>query len=412
MDKLKIAVIGSGISGLSCASYLSKKYTIDVYEKNDYFGGHSNTQTIRLDGKNINIDTGFIVFNELNYPTLCNFFDNLNVKSYESDMSFSVSMNNGALQYSGSSISSIFAQRKNLLNFQFLKMLYEIVKFYREVEKDKVEFVNLTISEYLKKKRYSEFFKFNHLYPMAASIWSSPINEITKYPFAEFVNFFSNHGLLKIFNRPKWRTVKGGSKEYIKKILMNKNIKAHKNSDVTIKKKKSGFWELKVNNKVKNYNHIILGIHSDQVNTILKDFNDNKYNVFSQIKFNKNEVYLHSDPKLMPKNRNVWASWNYLENKSEISVTYWMNLLQELDTNINFFVSLNPEFLPDIKKIEKKIIYHHPVFDFKTFEAQKKINLIQGKNNLWFCGAYLGYGFHEDGIKSGERVAKKILKDL
>ena len=148
------------------------------------------------------------------------------------------------------------------------------------------------------------------------------------------------------------------------------------------------------------------------MNTILKDFNDNKYNVFSQIKFNKNEVYLHSDPKLMPKNRNVWASWNYLENKSEISVTYWMNLLQELDTNINFFVSLNPEFLPDIKKIEKKIIYHHPVFDFKTFEAQKKINLIQGKNNLWFCGAYLGYGFHEDGIKSGERVAKKILKDL
>ena len=246
MDKLKIAVIGSGISGLSCASYLSKKYTIDVYEKNDYFGGHSNTQTIRLDGKNINIDTGFIVFNELNYPTLCNFFDNLNVKSYESDMSFSVSMNNGALQYSGSSISSIFAQRKNLLNFQFLKMLYEIVKFYREVEKDKVEFVNLTISEYLKKKRYSEFFKFNHLYPMAASIWSSPINEITKYPFAEFVNFFSNHGLLKIFNRPKWRTVKGGSKEYIKKILMNKNIKAHKNSDVTIKKKNQVFGNLKL----------------------------------------------------------------------------------------------------------------------------------------------------------------------
>ncbi len=411
MNKLNIAVIGSGISGLSCAQYLSQKFEIDLYEKNNYFGGHSNTHSFKVNGKQIDIDTGFIVFNELNYPNLCNFFDNLNVKSYESDMSFSVSMNNGRLEYSGKSLFTLFSQKKNLFNLHFIKMLYEIIRFYREAEKDKFHYKNITISKYLEVKKYSEYFKNNHLYPMAASIWSSPINKIAKYPFKEFVSFFSNHGLLRVVDRPKWRTVHGGSKEYVKKVLSNKNIKSFKNINVRINRKKNK-WKLTAKNNVKYYDHVVLCVHSDQVKNVISDRGYNHSNIFSGIKYNKNKVYLHSDERLMPKNRKAWASWNYLENKSQLSVTYWMNLLQDIKTSKNFFVSLNPSQLPDSDKIEKIIYYEHPVYDLQTFKSQKEVDLIQGMNNIWFCGAYLGYGFHEDGIKSGKRVAERIMRNF
>ena len=410
MSKLKIGIIGSGISGLSCAWYLAQKFKVDIYEKNNYFGGHSNTHSFKINNKNINIDTGFIVFNKLNYPKLCNFFKVLNVSSYESDMSFSVSMDNGNLEYSGSSLFSIFAQKKNLINFNFLKMLYEIIRFYNQVEKDREEFKNISISKYLNIKNYSNYFTYNHLYPMASSIWSSPINQISKYPFGEFVNFFSNHGLLRIFNRPKWRTVRGGSKEYVKKVLLNKKITSFKNQKIIINKKRNGKWEVMSNNKVKSYDHIVVSVHSDQVKNIFTNQTFNYLNIFEKIKYSKNIVYLHSDQTLMPKNKKVWASWNYIENKSEISLTYWMNLLQQIGTDRNYFVSLNPKCLPRSDKIVKKIIYDHPIYDFDTFKCQKEIELIQGKNNVWFCGAYLGYGFHEDGIKSGFNVANEILK--
>ena len=409
MGKINIAIIGSGISGLSCAWYLSKKFAVDLYEKNDYFGGHSNTHSFKVNGKEINVDTGFIVFNELNYPNLCKFFESLNVKSYESDMSFSVSMNNGKLEYSGKSALSLFAQKKNLLNLKFLKMLYEILRFYKEVENDRLNYKNISISEYLEIKKYSNYFKNNHLYPMAASIWSSPVNRISKYPFKEFVSFFSNHGLLRIFDRPKWRTVYGGSKEYVKKVLNNKNIKSFKNINVKIERKK-GKWELSGKDNSKQYDHVVLCVHSNQVKQVIQDVKYNHSNIFSGIKYNKNNVYLHSDESLMPKNKKAWASWNYVESKSQLSVTYWMNLLQDLKTNKNYFVSLNPIKIPKQKKIEKVIIYEHPAYDLQTFKSQKEVELIQGFNNIWFCGAYLGYGFHEDGIKSGKRVASEIMR--
>ena len=409
MSKLKIAVIGSGISGLSCAWNLSKNLVVDLYEKNDYFGGHSNTHSFKVNGKETHIDTGFIVFNDLNYPNLCSFFEDLNIKSYESDMSFSVSMHDSKLEYSGKSFSTLFAQKKNLLNFQFLKMLYEITRFYKEAEKDKLSFKNITISDYLKKKKYSMYFKNNHLYPMAASIWSSPINEIAKYPFQEFVSFFSNHGLLRIVGRPKWRTVYGGSKEYVKKVLDNKNIRSFKNRNVRMERKK-GKWQIIGKQHSKYYDHVVLCVHSDQVKQVIPDDMYNHSDIFSGIKYNKNKVYLHSDDRFMPKNKKAWASWNYMQNNDQLSVTYWMNLLQDLKISDNYFVSLNPIKIPDKKKIEKIITYEHPIYDLETFDSQKKVGLIQGLNNTWFCGAYLGYGFHEDGIKSGKRVAAKILR--
>ncbi len=412
MNKSKIAIIGSGISGLSSAWYLSKKYSVDIYEKNNYFGGHSDTHTFVKNNKKINVDTGFIVFNDLNYPNLCNFFEDLGVRSYASDMSFSVSMNSGALQYSGSSFASMFAQKKNIFNYKFLKMLFEIVKFYRNAEKDKEIYTQLTIDQYLKKKKYSYYFKLNHLYPMAASIWSTPIEKISKYPLKEFVNFFSNHGLLRILNRPKWKTVEGGSKEYVKRVLNNPKIRSFKNKKVKLGKNIEGKWEVIFDNSKKKYDHLILAIHSDQVKNIFTNYRKDYFKFFSQIKYSKNIVYLHSDERLMPQNKNVWASWNYLESDSTLSVTYWMNLLQNLNTSQNFFVSLNPEINIDKKKIRKKVLYHHPTYTFETFDAQKKIQLIQGQDNLWFCGAYLGYGFHEDGISSGLKVAKDLQRRL
>ena len=404
----KIAIIGSGISGLSCAWYLSKRHLVDIYERNSYFGGHSNTQTIKLRDNDVDVDTGFIVFNELNYPKLCKFFVDLGVESYSSDMSFSVSMKKGELEYSGSSLATIFAQKKNFINLAFLKMLIEIYKFYNNAENDKDYFQNYTIDEYLKKKKYSEFFKFNHLYPMAASIWSSPLDDIIRYPFVEFVNFFSNHGLLRIINRPKWRTVLGGSRKYVEKVIGNNRINSYKNSQAIVNRLRNRKIEVNFNGKLRNYDHVVVCVHSDEVKDVINHQENNHHNIFSKIKYTKNLVYLHKDPRLMPKRKNVWASWNYIEDEKKSSVTYWMNKLQNLNTNEDIFVSLNPSCRPEIGKTIKKIIYHHPLFDFKTFKAQKEIQMIQGERNIWFCGAYLGYGFHEDGINSGIKIANKL----
>jgi len=412
MKKPKIAVIGSGISGLSCVWMLGKKFKVDLFEKNSYFGGHTNTQTIKINKNNIPVDTGFIVFNDLNYPNLCNFFNELDVKSYESDMSFGVSINRASLEYSGSNLSTIFAQKKNIISANFLKMLLEIIKFNISVKKDKNKYPHYTIADYLGEKKYTEYFKYNHLYPMAASIWSSSFKDIKKYPFTRFVDFFSNHGLLKILNRPKWRTVLNGSKSYVDKILKLKNLRKFKNSRPKVIKVSDKKIFLSVNGKVEKYDHLIIAVHSDQVKNVIKlDMTSER--IFSQINYKKNKVYLHSDQLLMPKHKKVWSSWNYLddgEKNNNLTVTYWMNKLQKLNTKKNIFVSLNPSRTPQKERIFRTIAYEHPIFNFKTFENQKKIEHIQGRRGIWFCGAYLGYGFHEDGIKSGFGVARKILQ--
>ena len=412
MRNLKIAVVGSGISGLSCAYYLSKNFKVDLFEKNSYFGGHTHTQTIKYKGKNINVDSGFIVFNEINYPNLCNLFEELNVKSYESDMSFAVSNKIDNIEYSGTNLSSLFSQKKNLLNFNFWRMLCEIVSFNLLAKKHIRKYKNYTIQEYLDLKNYSDYYKYKHLYPMAASIWSSEINEIKKYPFEKFVMFFVNHGLLKIINRPKWRTVLDGSKNYVEKILRSKNISAYKNSSVRFLYRKENKIFLDVKGKKKEYDHLVIAVHSDQVKKIINLKKEEK-KMFEDIRYTKNKVYVHSDRKLMPESKKAWSSWNYIENKTNIrgvNVTYWMNKLQNLGTDKNIFVSLNPYKKPEKNKIIKVISYEHPLYNFDTFRKQRKINIIQGRSNIWFCGAYLGYGFHEDGISSSMNIARRIYK--
>ena len=413
MRKLKIAVIGSGISGLSCAWKLSGHHQVDLFEKNSYFGGHTNTQNIIIQGKKISVDTGFIVFNNLNYPNLCNFFKTLKVNTYKSDMSFGVSINRENLEYSGTNFLTLFAQKKNILNLRFWKMLFEILQFNRNVEKDKNEFSSYTIDDYLNVKGYSDYFKKNHIYPVAASIWSSNMDDIKKYPFSKFVDFFSNHGLLKVFNRPKWKTVVDGGQTYVKKVLKLKNINAHSNVKVNIRNMNNKIF-LNVKGKKKIYDHLVLAVHADQVKDIIK-LPTNQKKTFDSIKYTKNTVYLHSDNSLMPKIKKVWSSWNYLDDGEEagnLTVTYWMNNLQSLKTKTNIFVSLNPSKPPESNKIFKIINYEHPIFDQNTFVNQKKIVKYQGQRNIWYCGAYLGYGFHEDGIRSGLSTAKKILEQI
>ncbi len=412
MEKLKIAVIGSGISGLSCAWLLSKRHNVDLFEKNSYFGGHANTQEISLNSSKINVDTGFIVFNSLNYPNLCNLFDILNVDTYESDMSFSVSNSIENLEYGGENFNTIFAQKSNIFKPRFLKMLLEILIFYNTAEKERKKNQNKSLEEYLKKKKFSDFFLYNHIYPMASSIWSSSIDNIKNYPYEKFVDFFSNHGLLKILNRPRWRTVMGGSKDYVKKIIKSSTMKTKNKCNIEVMKRASKSILVKVNGKSLIYDHVVVAVHSNQVSSVIKDQDTFEKEIFSKIEYSKNLVYLHSDNELMPKSKKVWSSWNYIRNdlvENKISITYWMNRLQNLKTKEDIFVSLNPNVMPKKKKIYKRINYSHPIYNFETFDTQAKIQRIQGKKNTWYCGAYLGNGFHEDGIESGLSVAEKIL---
>ncbi len=412
--KLKIAVIGSGISGLSAAWLTSKSHEVTIYEKNDYLGGHSNTQNIKtkFDNTNISVDTGFIVFNQNNYMNLSSFFKLLNVSTYETDMSFSVSVDNGLFEYGGASLGSLFAQKTNLLKKDYWIMLLEIVRFYSKAEVDKSKYSELSINDYLIKMKYSNFFIENHLLPMAASIWSAPIDEIKQFPFSNFVEFFKNHGLLKLTNRPKWRTVENGSREYVKKIISQSRFKI--NISEKVKRVVRENKKIKITSEFSDeiFDHVIFACHSDQCLKILdKPTQHEKLNLL-KIRYKKNIVWLHSDEEFMPKRRDIWSSWNYMNNgdhkKKSLSVTYWMNNLQNLKTSDNIFVSLNPMNEPKKEKIYKKLTYSHPLYDSNTISGQKGLHDIQGQNNTWFCGAYLGNGFHEDGIKSGLYVAESL----
>ena len=413
-NKMKIAVVGSGISGLSSAWLMSKKHEVSIFEKNNYLGGHSNTQTIitNYERKKINVDTGFIVFNDLNYPNLKSFFKLLKVDTYESNMSFSVSMFNKKFEYGGENINSLFAQRKNIFRLEFWIMLRDLVKFYNHASKDINSYPDITIGDYLRLKGYSKAFIYKHLYPMAASIWSSNIDEVENFPFPAFIKFFKNHGLLNLKARPKWRTVLNGSRSYINKILENSKFNVHKSEVVMSVSRGDKKVYLQTNKKKYIFDQIVLASHPDESLNLLKDPTKSEKLLLSKIKYQKNTVWLHSDNKFMPKNRKVWSSWNYLDfdrnSKQELCVTYWMNNLQNLSTKDQIFVSLNLPEPPDKQKIFKKIIYTHPLYVKDTIIAQDGLSKIQGHNNTWYCGAYLGMGFHEDGIKSGLSIAEKI----
>ena len=411
---MKIAIIGSGISGLSSALLLSQKHNITLFESNNRFGGHANTVEIMHKENVIPVDTGFIVYNKLNYPNLVSFFDFLKVETIDSDMSFAVSARDGQLEYSGS-MKGIFAQKKNFFNLKFYRMLKDIIIFFIFGYKYAFQFKESeSLGEYVKRCNFSKEFINDHLIPMSSAIWSCPEKEILNFPAKTLLTFFKNHQLINFIFRPKWRTVKGGSKQYVNKVIEKLSSDAKSrlilNSKIKSVYCKNDKIEINFEESTEIFDKVIMATHPDQTIKLIKNLDKQSTDILRKFKYQKNIVYLHSDSSLMPKNKKTWSSWNYISSKSEekSSLTYWMNLLQKINNSLNVFVSLNPYITPIKSLTYKKIIYEHPIFNTQTNEAQKKMTEIQGKNNIFYAGAWLRYGFHEDGIMSAVNISSLL----
>ena len=413
---MRVAVIGSGISGLSAAYFLSKKYKVDLFEKDDHFGGHSftiNTTDAALN-ETVSLDIGFIVFNKINYPNLIKFFHDLNINYEKSNMSFAVSVRNSNIEYSGTGIGGLFANKLNFFDLNFLKMIKEIISFYKEAEKiNENKYKNQTLGNFLKSRNFSNYFINFHIIPMVAAIWSMPSSLAEKMPMHLFLNFFKNHGLFKIKNRPQWYTVTGRSKVYVNKILQNISGEYFKNYEIKSVDRNESSVRLYYgsSNEYFDYDKVVFATHADQTLNLIKSPTNNEKNILSNFKYKKNMAYVHSDENLMPHTKKVWSSWNSILDKKDLSkncVTYWLNKLQNLKNKTNFFLTLNPIIPIEHKKIIKKIEFTHPFYDVESIEAQKNLKKLQGQNNSWFCGSYFGYGFHEDGLKSSINIVDKI----
>ena len=402
---MKLAIIGSGISGLSAAYYLSKNHKVDLFEKEDHFGGHSHTIDIKIQDNIIPVDIGFIVFNKKTYPNLINFFEENNIAIEKSNMSFSVSVRDSEIEYCGKGISGIFSNKSNLLNIKFLKMFFTIIDFYKKSENKNFINENITLGKYLEKLNVSDYFIKFHIIPMVSAIWSMPPYEAKQMPLSFFLKFFQNHGLFKLKNRPQWFTVSNRSRTYVDKILSNISGEYYKNYNINkIKRIQSGvqvYYGDK--NEYFTYDKVVLATHADQALSMIEDPDEIEKKILSNFKYKTNEAVIHEDINYMPKNNKAWCSWNSSiesENSEQNSITYWLNLLQNLNISKNIFLTLNPYLKIPEEKIIRRVQFTHPYFDQKAINSQKDLNLIQNKNNILFCGSYFGYGFHEDGIKS------------
>ncbi|WP_022728160.1 NAD(P)/FAD-dependent oxidoreductase [Fodinicurvata sediminis] len=409
---MRIAIVGAGITGLSTAWLLSRQHEVTLFEAEDRLGGHSNTVSFQEDGRSIDVDTGFIVYNEQNYPNLVALFDHLEVPTESSDMSFAVSADGGRFEYAGS-LPGLVAQRRNLLRPRLWRMTREILRFYREAEKFLEEpDPALTITGYLDREGYSQAFRQDHLLPMAAAIWSSSFDEIQDFPAVSFLQFFRNHGLLKLKDRPQWRTVSGGSRSYVER--MAAAISGQVRTGTVVQGLERTNRELRLtltNGEQACFDQVVLACHADQARRILGHQASPLEGVLlNAFRYEKNRAVLHQDTRLMPRNRRAWASWNYISSgetdwDKAVSVTYWMNRLQNLQSRQPVLVSLNPATEPDPRLVIGEYNYSHPLFDAAAITAQQDLSSIQGRDRVWFCGSYCGYGFHEDGLQAGLAVA-------
>ena len=410
---MKIAVVGSGISGLSAAYYLSKNHQVDLFEKENYFGGHSHTIDLNISAKKIAVDIGFIVFNFKTYPNLIKFFNENKIAIEKSDMSFSVSLRNTMFEYCGKGLDGIFANRSNLFNLKFLRMFYDIIKFYKKCDHfDKFD-ENITLGNFLEKEKLSEEFINYHLIPMVSAIWSMPPYEANQMPLKFFLKFFQNHGLFKLKNRPQWFTVSNRSRSYVQNILSKISGEHFKNYNVNKIKSKSSGIDLYYGGESEffNYDKVVIATHADEALSIIDNPTNEEKEILSKFSYRENIAYIHTDKTAMPKNKKAWSSWNSSlkkdeENKS--SITYWLNLLQNLRCNEDIFLTLNPYFEIDQSKILKKVKFTHPYFDQSALDHQRELQNLQNKRNILFCGSYFGYGFHEDGIKSSIEMLKNL----
>jgi predicted NAD/FAD-binding protein len=416
VDRLNVAVIGSGISGMSAAWLLSQRHQVTLFERDQRLGGHSNTVEVALGGQTIPVDTGFIVYNEVTYPNLVALFDHLNVPTQVSDMSFSVSLDRGAMEYSGADIMGLFGQRRNLIRPRLWSMVKDVMRFYLEAPRDlnlgKLE--GLTLGQYLSASGYSRAFVEDHLLPMAAAIWSSPLTSMSTHSAASIVRFFDNHGLLRLYDRPVWRTVCGGSREYVRRLIeaYAGRVKLRCGARRVIRSA-NGPWVEDETGARSHFDHVVVAAHADEALALLDKPTPMECEILGAIRYHPNPAILHQDPTMMPKRRRIWASWNYLRNSGDDAgqstfVTYWMNRLQANDPAHPLFVTLNPPYEPAKGTLLKRFMYHHPLLDAAATMAQKRLWQLQGYGNTWYCGAYFGAGFHEDGLQSGLAVAEQL----
>ncbi len=409
---MKIAIIGSGISGNAAAWALANSHEVTLYEKRNRLGGHSATVDVPFKGSKVPVDTGFIVYNEQNYPLLTRLFDHLDVETKSSDMAFSVSLDNGKLEWCGTKLKGVFAQPKNLFSPGFLRMLRDIFRFNERARKDLQSgaLCGLTLDDYLDKSGFSKRLKNDYLVPMTSAIWSTPSSKMLEFPAESLIQFMKNHSLIQK-ERPSWRTVTGGSREYVKKLAEATDAVTRLSSEVvSVERTGAQIAVTDINGHTELFDQVVMAAHSDQSLAMLANPTQAEREVLGDIEYTKNDVWLHQDAELMPKRRNAWAAWNYIGSKRaeedrDVSVTYWMNRLQGIREDCPLFVTLNPLKEPDPKLTLDRYTYAHPLFDGKAIEAQKRLHEIQGADGIWYCGAWCGYGFHEDGLRSGLDVA-------
>lgn len=411
--RLNIAVIGSGISGLSAAWLLSQRHDVTVFEAGSRIGGHSNTVEFESAAGPVVVDTGFIVYNEVTYPNLTALFRMLDVPTAASNMSFAVSLNNGAYEYSGGTGFGLLAQKSNLISPRFWSMMRDLVRFYRNAPRDLAMMGGISLDDYLSRNGYGRPFRDDHLYPMAAAIWSTPAMQVGAYPAANFVRFCRNHGLLELWERPVWRTVKGGSREYVARMTSHFADRIRLSTPVKAVRRKPHGIELDDAHGDRHvFDDVVIATHADQALGMLADASAEERRILGAFRYSRNEAVLHGDTTLMPKRRAAWSSWNYVADTrgepSQPSITYWMNKLQPLGAAPPTFVTLNPARAPQEETVICREVYEHPVFDLGTDRAQKEIWSLQGVRNTWFCGAHFGSGFHEDGIQAGLAVAEDL----
>ncbi len=410
----KIAIIGTGISGLGAAYLLHRDFDITVYEKDATLGGHARTLTVDYDGQSIDVDTGFIVFNYRNYPHLTGLFKHLDIAVEKSDMSLGLSLEQASFEWGCKDLNAVFGQRSNLFKPRFWMMLRDIFKFNKHALHEAQTHPTLTLGGLLDKLGMSDDFKHRFLLPTAGAIWSSSPEQILDFPAQSFTTFFDNHGLLTINDQPQWHTVSGGSRQYINKVVSHFESSIRLSSPVaSVERKESAVHVTTKAGHEDEYDAAIIATHSDQALSLLANPTENERDILGAIPYQNNKAYLHRDPSFMSKRKACWASWNYLcdekiDERARITVTYWMNLLQNIDNNTPLFVTLNPPTPPREDLIFDEHIFEHPVYDMAMVNAQKRINEIQGKKRIWFCGAYQRYGFHEDGLLSAVNVAKQL----
>ncbi|MCW3102824.1 MAG: transhydrogenase subunit alpha [Bacteroidetes bacterium] len=412
----KLAIIGTGIAGMGCGHFLHKKYDLTIFEQDNYIGGHTNTLTIDEEGSPVYLDTGFMVFNFETYPNLCNLFEEIKAPVKKTDMSFSVQYVPTGLEYCGSRINGLFAQRKNIFNVKYIRMLMQITRFNSESVKvlDDPKFENYSLKEYIKEFGYSDDMLWKYLIPMSSAVWSTPMEEMLDFPIVTLVRFFKNHGFLGLNTQHQWYTLQNGSQSYRKLLIAPFKDKIQLNNGaVNVRRENNKAIVTTANGSVQEFDKVIFACHADQALKLLQSPNSDEQRLLSPFKYQYNSATVHTDESVMPKSKLTWSSWNYrIEERNEQLVPttiYWMNCLQGVSEKKNYFVSINA--VPgtvDEKKVIKVIDYEHPLFDVPAMKAQNELHKLNEAGPLYFCGSYFKYGFHEDAYKSAVELCRML----